>query len=220
MNPTAMSRAFLFGASGHAKVVLDIVAKAGRYETVFLADDDPKLAGAHVRGVPVVVGRKSILSAASEAGVDHAIVSIGSNHARLAVAAWLIANRIRLLSAVHPSAVVDPSARIGQGSAIMAGVVINADVVIGDNVIVNTGATIDHDCTIGDGAHIAPGAHLCGNVSVGAGSLLGAGSIVIPGISIGADALVGAGSTVLRDVPASMRVAGSPATAIIARRRA
>lgn len=200
-------KVFVFGASGHARVVIDILEAAGSAPIAFVVDDDPQRLGGALRGYPVI-GRDALLARRGEAGAG--IVAIGANAARAAVAAWLAQQGLAAVSAIHPAAVIARDARIGAGSAVMAGAVVNPGAVVGSHVIINTGATVDHDCAVGDCAHIAPGCHLCGGVSVGAGAMLGAGTIVIPGVKIGADALIGAGSTVLKDVPAGARVAGSP----------
>jgi sugar O-acyltransferase (sialic acid O-acetyltransferase NeuD family) len=202
-------RIFIFGASGHAKVVLDAARLQG-YEVCALFDDNPALAGGRFMDCAVVGGRDVLSSWCKEQGVSAGIVAIGQNRPRVAVAESLRAAGLRLVSVVHPGAIVAAGVRIGSGCVLMAGVVVNSDAVLGDDCIVNTGACIDHDCELGDGVHVAPGCHLCGNVRVGAESLVGAGSTVIPGIRIGARALVGAGSTVIRDVPDDARVAGSP----------
>ncbi len=202
-------RIFIFGASGHAKVVLDAARLQG-YEVHALFDDNPALAGGRFMDCTVVGGLNALPSWCHEQGVSAGIVAIGENSARVAVATKLRAAGMRLVSVVHPGAIVAAGVRIGAGCVLMAGVVVNSDAVLGDDCIVNTGACIDHDCELGDGVHVAPGCHLCGNVRVGAESLIGAGSTVIPGIRIGARTLVGAGSTVIRDVPDDARVAGSP----------
>ncbi len=199
----------VFGASGHAKVVIDILEMSGNHLVRFVVDDDPRHRGATLLGYPVVGGRDALLARRAE--IDGAIVAIGANTARLRVADWLSSGGIPLVTAVHPAAVVARGVALGAGTAVMAGVAINRDARIGANVIVNTGATIDHDCVIEDGVHLAPGCHLCGNVAVGAGSLLGVGTVVIPGIRIGRNVTVGAGATVLRDVPDGAKVAGTPA---------
>ena len=37
------NKIFVFGASGHAKVVIDVIERQGLYEIIFLVDDDPLL---------------------------------------------------------------------------------------------------------------------------------------------------------------------------------
>jgi len=200
---------FVFGASGHAKVVIDIIERQGLYELAFLIDDDPALKGATFFGYTVIGGKSELLEAA--AGVRAGIVSIGSNRARSAVAGWLAANGFGLVSAVHPSAQLGRGVTVAGGTVIMAGAVINSDSNIGRNVIVNTKASVDHDCTIGDGVHLAPGSTLCGTVSIGTGTFVCAGATIIPNLKVGDHSLIGAGSTVIRNVESYVMVAGSPA---------
>ena len=204
-------KVFLFGASGHAKVVVDIVERAGGTVTL-IVDDDPARIGQRLLGHSVIGGRTELLERRGSAGL--AIVAIGVNAARLSVAEWLAANGFAFASAIHPSAQVAREVRIGAGSVVMATAAINSDTSIGMHGIVNTGASVDHDCVLGDGVHVAPGARLCGGVRVGKGALVGAGAVVVPGRRIGVDAIIAAGAVVLADVPDGRAVAGNPAKLI------
>ena len=206
----AKEKLVVFGAGGHAKVVIDIIEQQGNYEIAGLLDDDLKHQGKRFFGYPVL-GTRADLPALFSAQLCHAIVTIGDNASRAAVAAYLDQHGWRFASAVHPRASMGRGVKIGPGSVVMAGCVVNADAYLGGQVIINTGATVDHDCRIEDAVHIAPGCHLCGGVSVGQGSLLGAGTTVTPGVRIGNRVIVGAGSTVIRDVADEARVSGSPA---------
>ena len=198
---------FVFGASGHAKVVIDIIERQRLYEIAFLVDDNLELKGTDFFGYPVLGGKDDLL----ESGIRLGIVAIGSNRARCAIAAWLRENGFGFVSAIHPSAQLARSVAIGRGSVVMAGAVINSDSTIGYDVIVNTRASIDHDCTIGDGVHLAPGSTLCGAVTIGNGTFVCAGATVIPNLTIGSNVTVGAGATVIRDVSDGVTVVGSPA---------
>lgn len=200
---------FIFGASGHAKVVIDIIERQGLYDIAFLVDDDSALKGTEFYGYHVIGGKQELLEVRDQ--VCGGIVAIGSNRVRVFIADWLINNRFDLFSAIHPFAHLGRGVTVDIGTVIMAGAVINSDSRIGRNVIVNTRASIDHDCTVGNGVHIAPGATLCGTVSVGDGTFVCAGATIIPNLAIGHNVVVGAGSTVIRDVPDYDLVAGSPA---------
>ena len=206
---SALEKIFLFGASGHAKVIVDIVAREARAEVVLVLDDDPARRGQLLLGHPVAGGRQALLERRGSAGLG--IVAIGANRARREVAGWLAAQGFAFAVARHPGAQIAQAVRIGAGSVVMAGAVINPDSEIGGHCIVNTAASVDHDCRIGEGVHIAPGARLCGGVVVGAGAFIGAGALIVPGRRIGADAIIGAGAVVLSDVPDGTRVAGNPA---------
>lgn len=189
----------LFGASGHAKVVIDIVEREGQYRIVHLVDDNAALHGKAFFGYRVRGSTDAFLAAAT-ARRARVLVSIGDNAVRARIARRLRAAGFELARAVHPGAQVGRGASIGAGTVVMAGAVVNSDAAIGENVIINTGATVDHDCVVGDGAHIAPGVRLCGGVQVGAGALVGVGSVATPGVRVGANVVIRAGSVLTENV--------------------
>lgn len=210
MNPK--EKLIVFGAGGHAKVVIDIIELQGIYDIAAVLDDDSRLKGSRFFGY-TVLGTRAELPGLQSAGMRLAIVAIGENASRAAVAAHLTEQGWQFATAVHPRACIGRGVETAPGCAIMAGCVVNADARIGAHCIINSGATIDHDCRIAEDVHIAPGCHLCGGVSVGRGSFLGAGTTVTPGVSIGSNVIVGAASAVIRDVADAAKVSGVPARA-------
>lgn len=201
-------RLILFGAGGHAKVVLDAFLARCPDGEVAVLDDDPTRAGANLLGHRIRGGREWLSDNWPGIAV---IAALGDNRRRDDLLQDLKKLRRPLRTIIHPNAIVSPSARIGDGCFLAAGAIVNAEAELSEGVIVNTGASIDHDCRIGRAAHIAPGVRLCGTVTIGARTLVGTGAAVIPGRSIGADATVGAGSAVVRDIPAGESWAGCPA---------
>lgn len=205
------SDVIIFGASGHAKVVIDIIEKQGTYRVVGLIDDNPNLKNSNVYDYKVLGGKSEL----SVQGCNQCLIAIGDNYTRLEIAKWAEETGLRLSkAAIHPSSQLGRGVLIGDGSALMAGSVVNSDSSVGENTIINTGATIDHDCKIGNGVHIAPGTTVCGGVTVGDLTLVGAGTVVHPNLTIGVNVIVGAGSTVLENIPDNSRVAGTPARPI------
>lgn len=136
---------FVFDASGHAKVLIDILERQGMYEIICLMDDNLALKGTEVLGYPVIGGKNDLLNLKEKFGLG--IVAIGDNQTRGDITAWLIEHGFSLVSAVHPSASLARGVKIDTGTVIMAGCVINPDVRITTNCI-NTNASIDHDCYI------------------------------------------------------------------------
>jgi len=203
-----MTPLWIIGSGGHAKVVIDAARATGRFRIAGLLDDDPARHGADVLGVAVIDDTSP--ASIARHGVRHAVIAIGANAARAAVAARL-GDRVAWESIVHPVSYCAESALIGPGSAVMAGAVLQPDCRIGAHVIVNTAASADHDCEIAGFCHLGPGARLAGSVRLGEGVFLGVGAGVIPGVTIGAWSVVGAGSTVIRDLPPRVTAVGSPA---------
>lgn len=203
---------FVFGASGHAKVVIDIIEKMGIYDVAFMIDDALSLKDRKIYGYKVIGGKDELIDACRRTGIKRGIVAIGDNLARRKVAEWLASSSFELVTVIHPSAQIARGVSISNGTVVMANVVINSDAAIGENVIINTAATVDHDCMVGCGVHIAPGSTLCGGVSVGNSTLIGAGTKVIPNIKIGKNVVIGAGTTVFEDIPDDIRLVGTRRT--------
>lgn len=200
---------YIFGASGHAKVIIDIVERERRYVISGLFDDNQSLWGKEIFGYTVLGGQNAI----DEHDI-RLIVAIGNNRTRFQLGHDFLERGFSFAKAIHPSAQISRGVAIGAGTVLMAGTAVNADSVIGEHVILNTGATVDHDCIIGDAAHIAPGAHLCGAVYVGNRTFVGAGATIIPNLRVGDDVMIAAGATVIRDVPDGVTVMGTPANVV------
>ena len=204
----------IWGASGHALVVAEIIRLVNTYQIIGMIDDmKPERAGSEFAGYEVLDGRES-LNSLWERQIRTMIVGFGNCHGRLQVARFLRERGFLLATAVHPRATVAADVSIGAGSVIVAGSVINPAAAIGENVIINTGSSVDHECIIGDGVHIAPGAHLAACVTVERGSWVGIGSVVREGVHIGSDVMIGAGSVVLHDIPDGVLAYGVPARVV------
>lgn len=186
---------YLYGASGHGKVVKEILDDAGIEVKAFIDDD---LALSIFFGLPVLHSADKL---------DPVIVSIGKCDVRRRVVERL---NCSFATAIHSSAVVSPSAKIGEGSVVMQGAVVQADAQIGKHCIVNTNASVDHECVVEDFVHIAPGSTISGNVHIGSGTWLGVGSTVIQGVKIGKNCFIGAGSVIVKDVPDNSKGYGVP----------
>ena len=191
-----MDRMYLYGAGGHAKVILDIL-KSNDITVSEIFDDNPAIES--FMGVPV-----------SHTEVcPPLIISIGNNRTRKTIAEKINSDVFSPF-VYDKSAIISDCASIEKGTVVMQDAVIQSSARIGKHCIINTKASIDHDCIIGDYVHIAPGTILCGNVEIGEGSLIGAGTTIIPGIKIGKWAVIGAGSVVVKDIPDGVMAYGSP----------
>lgn len=194
-----MSAKYLYGASGHCKVIIDIL-KSNNETLEAVLDDHPKTN--NVLDVPIKPAFEKVLSFS-----DNIIISIGDNSIRKKIASNIKAS---FFTAIHTNAVLSESSKINIGTVVMAGVVINSSVEIGKHCIINSGAIVEHDCKIEDYCHISPNVSLAGNITVGEGTHLGIGSCVIQGIKIGKWVKIGAGAVIIKDVPDYAVVVGNP----------
>lgn len=202
-----MKRLALLGASGHGKVVADAALLAGWDQVEFFDDAWPDRRN---NGVWSVGGNSADLLARAR-DFDGVIVSIGDCEIRWKKHVALRAAGAKLVTVVHPGAVVSRYARLGEGCVVLAGAVVNIDAVVGQACIINTGASVDHDCRIADAVHIAPGARLSGGVEVGQRSWIGTGAAVKQGLRIGERVMVGVGAVVVTPVQDAQTIAGNPA---------
>lgn len=185
---------YLYGASGHAKVIIDIL-RANNENVEALFDDNEAIHS--LLGYPVLC---------SSEVRGPLIISIGSNSIRKKIAESL---NVTFGKAFHPSAIISEESEISEGTVVMQGAIIQSDVRLGRHCIINTGASVDHECVIEDYVHISPHCTLYGNVSVGEGTWIGAGSTIIPGVKIGKWSVIGAGSVVTKDIPDNVLAAGN-----------
>ncbi len=190
---------YLFGASGHAKVIVDILEKIGE-PIEGIIDDNKDLK--EFMGVPVIHHIEEM---------SPIIICVGMNDRRMMVAKRLNeAYDVIFGKAIHPTSIISPRAEIDCGTVVMPRAVIQSGTRIGKHCIINTGAVIEHECVIGNFAHVSPQATLCGNVTVGEGAWIGAGATVIQGVKIGRWSIIGAGSVVTKDIPEGYVAYGTP----------
>jgi UDP-N-acetylbacillosamine N-acetyltransferase len=203
-------RLFVYGGSGHGKVVGDILLACKDPDFVGYIDDRPDLRDTAVLGLPVFGDGQWLKQEAQMAPVAVAL-GVGDNFSRKRLAEDCISWGIELVTAIHPTASISPSARLGRGTVVMAQAVINADVHIGEGAVVNTTAVIEHDVHVGDFACVSPRAVMAGASRLGPLAHLAIGAVTIPCVSIGSMTIVGAGSVVVGDIPDGVVAFGVPA---------
>ena len=197
-----MKKVVIIGASGHAKVIADIVIKSGDELMGFL-DDNTELPKKIV-GYPYL----GIISDYHKYSGDcWFIIGIGNNSIRKKIAESI---NVNWYTAIHPSVQVAIDTKIGAGSVVMANAIINTSAVIGKHCIINSGAIVEHDNRLCDYVHISPNATLCGTVSVGELTHIGAGVTVKNNTNICDNVVVGAGGVVVKDISKSGTYIGVP----------
>ena len=201
-----MKDVIIIGTGGHAKVLADIVLRAGDGVLGFLTAE---------RGRTTFLDRPVLgLDTDIEKYREHyLLIAVGDPNVRERLAG--AAAGVRWYTAIHPAAVVSPMGTdVGEGSVIMANATVNPCARIGRHCIVNSGATVEHDNVIRDFAHISVGAKLSGNVEIGERTWVGAGATVSNGLRICRDCMIGAGAVVIRDITVPGTYVGVPARKI------
>ena len=199
----------IYGAGGHAKAVIDIVEKEGRYEIAGLIDDN-KSAGQTVLGYRVL-GDHKILPELRDKGITHGFVAIGDNRTRFEKTHLFTVAGFKLITTIHPFSSIGRDTSLQEGCCVFHGAVIDPCVKIGKGVIINKRALVGHDSFIGNFVHVAPGVNCGAEVKVGEESFIGIGATIIPNMTIGSKAIIGAGSVVVRHIPPAVTVLGLPA---------
>lgn len=191
---------YLFGGSGHCKVVIDIIEAASEVKIESVIDHNPK--SDFIFEIPIFN-----FNQIKNFEEKHFIVSIGDNQKRKKVVSLI--NAI-YLKAIHPKSIVSRHSQILEGTVVMAAAIINSNTKIGKHCIINSGAIVEHDCVIDDFVHVSPNASIAGNVTIGEGTHIGIGATIIQGITIGKWAVIGAGAVIIENIPDNVVVVGVP----------
>jgi len=190
---------YLYGASGHAKVIIEI-AELLEVPIHGIFDDNPI--------IKELFGYK-VLSPVNceEAIIEPMLISIGNNRIRKYISDKF---NFKYRSLLHPKSSISNRSVINIGTVVMGNAIINSDSLIGEHAIINTSASVDHECNIGNYVHISPNATLSGGIFVGEGTHIGSGAVILPNINIGKWATIGAGTIVIKDIPDYAVVVGNP----------
>ena len=215
-----MDNIVIVGSSGHAKVVVDIVRKEGKYNVAGLLDRFRNI-GEETAGYPILGKEEDLPELVKAHDLKGAIVAIGDNFVRSTVVARIneICPDLPFVSAVHPSASVAMEVSIGEGTVVMAGVAVNPCCSVGRFCILNTHSSLDHDSMLEDFSSLAPGAVTGGNCRIGQYSAVGIGAVLIHGIQVGEHTVIGAGSLVVKAVESFVVTSGAPAKVVRSRKQ-
>ena len=120
----------------------------------------------------------------------------------------------RFINIIHPTALITPTASLGEGCMIGAFSAISTNVEIGRHVMIQAFCNIGHDANIGSFSSIESYVFLGGYSVIGQLSTMHTKSSLIPHKSIGNECVVGFGSVVMRNFKDRVHVFGNPAKKI------
>lgn len=205
------SKVIIYGGGGLSKMIIESVRVLGCYQIVGIIDDNlPK--GRDIIGSPVL-GGVEMLPELYQSGIRMAVNSvggIGNYRVRLNVFHQLAKAGFVCPAIVHPTAHVDPSARLEAGVLILAQSYVSGNAVVGMGSLINNSVVVSHDCVLGVCTSLSPGAMTAGDVIIEDFAQIGMNATVNIGVRVGKECLIGNGATIKKDVPAGTRVyAGS-----------
>ncbi|PIA77514.1 transferase [Gaetbulibacter sp. 4G1] len=215
-----MKKIVIIGASGHAKVIIDIIEKRNEYQIIGLIDSY-KEANQKIMGYPILGKENLIPELMIKDGVVGGVIAIGDNWSRSKLRDIIksLAPKFKFLPAIHPNSTLYNNLKIKQGVVIMAGAIVNSDSLIEEFCILNTKSSLGHDSIMKKFSSLAPNATTGGHVNIGEFSAISIGATIIQSIKIGKHSVIGAGALVLEDIGNNLIAFGSPAKNIKGRQK-
>lgn len=200
--PSTANLLLIYGGGGHGKVIIELVRALNCYQLVGIVDDGLPF-GSQILGLPVLGGAE-VLQEMHQRGINlaiNAVGGIGNVSIRQKVFDSLAQASFSYPTVVHPTAFIEPSARLDNGVQVLSQSYISSDAKIGFGTVINAGVVVSHDCILGKCVNLSPGAMLAGNVRVEDFVQIGMAATVNLDLTIGAGARIGNGATVKADVP-------------------
>jgi len=162
------------------------------------------------KGRPLIVSN-NWLNEIEKLGINKALCLDPINQKRKNHINLIREKGFQLISAIHPSALILPEAKISDGVWVNARAVIGYKAELASGVIINTGSQIDHHNIIEECSQVDPGVITSGNVVLRECCHVHTGTTIINRVKIGNNAIIGAGSVVLEDIPSDSTAYGVPA---------
>jgi sugar O-acyltransferase (sialic acid O-acetyltransferase NeuD family) len=199
-----MKDIIILGAGGEALEITEVIKLINRKENTWnivgYLDDNKKLIGTTVSEYKVL----GTIDDAVNYPNAYFISSIG--HPNRPELRGEIRKRIpfgddKLATIIHPSVVICPTAKIGNGCFIQANCVLSTHTVIGNNVLIAYSSNVGHESTIQDDSVVGVNVTITSDVHIGKSVYIGPGAIFRNDLSVGDNTLIGIGSVVTESVP-------------------
>ena len=206
-----MKNVLISGASGHSKMIIDILHKTKTYNIIGFIDSF-KEDGRNISGYDIIGSIDDLKRIKEEHNIYGIIIGVGDNFTRKEMKERIdnLSLVLKFPSVIHPSAVIAEDVTISEGSVIMASVVVNANAKIGKFCILNTATSLGHDSVMDDFSSLASGATTGGNVKIGFCSAICLKASLIQKITIGNHTVIGAASLVLKSIGDLKQAFGVP----------
>lgn len=207
-------RVVIIGGTGNGMVTAQVVMdmqRNGADITVYGFLNDHLSPGDTSLGWPVLGSPDAWQQLPDDVGFVFALLTVNKMEERVERLTDLDIPQERLVTLVHPTAILGFDSQIGAGTVICSHVTVQPKAKLGRNLVVRAGANIGHDVTIADYVDIGPNVTVCGYAAIARGTQVAANAVIKDGLSVGEFAVVGAGTVLLRDADQRSTWMGNPA---------
>lgn len=206
-----MKNIILVGCAGHAKVVIDIIEKEGKYKIVGLFDNPEKI-GTEVYGYKVFDSESNLNKYVSQLRIEGGIVAIGNNWIRKKVVDRIlnILPDFEFVTTIHPSVNIGKNVKIGKGCVLIPGVSVNSDAIIKNHCVLNTNSSLGHEAKMEDFSSLSSNATVGGGAEIGECSAIALSATILHGRKVGDHSIIGAGAVVVENIPSKVVAFGTP----------
>jgi sugar O-acyltransferase (sialic acid O-acetyltransferase NeuD family) len=208
-----MKKIIIIGAGEFGSLISNLLSYNNEIEIAAYGDDNDSKAGNYIDGIPIF-NQNNLLKFAKAKSINTAITAIGNNFIRSDKYNFFKNEGFKMISIVHPQALIDTNVNFGDNVIIEMGAAIHTHSTIGNNVFLGGDALIGHHNRIGN--HVLVG----GNVSFGGSVVvedyvsIGVGASIKPGVKLGEGSVIGVGAAVVKNVDPGSTVVGVPARPI------
>lgn len=206
-----MKKVAIIGAGDLGRQLSILAPQTGNYVPVGFYDDFAQ-AGQKRHALPVL-GTLSQISADFAAHTfDALIMGIGYAHFEFRKNTFeSLSKKIPFATLIHPSCVIDSSAKIGEGAVLYGGCIVSMGAEIKENALLYDGCVVAHDSVVGKHSILSPRVTLSGFSCIGECVNLGTGTILVDRIQITDHARTGAGAVVVKSINLPGLYLGCPA---------
>ena len=198
-----MKKVIIIGASGHSAEITDYITHYNNsvapelcFDVVGYIDDNKENYDSYSFVSPYL-GTIQDHEVSEEAEY---IMGIANIQFRRTIVENFLQKGAKFATLIHPSAIVSPSAIVGEGCVVAHNASIGPKAIIGNFNMLNSRCTIGHDSTIGNFNFIGPQVVLSGFTKVGNNNMFGVNSATIPTIEIGDNNTIAAGMIITKTV--------------------
>ena len=198
-----MKKVIIIGASGHSAEITDYITHYNNsvapelcFDVVGYIDDNKENYDSYSFVSPYL-GTIQDHEVSEEAEY---IMGIANIQFRRTIVENFLQKGAKFATLIHPSAIVSPSAVVGEGCVVAHNASIGPKAIIGNFNMLNSRCTIGHDSTVGNFNFIGPQVVLSGFTKVGNNNMFGVNSATIPSIEIGDNNTIAAGMIITKTV--------------------